>query len=121
MVLLETVPLCHRRDHRFFHAAVGSGFHYGRVVLHYRFSVDHNHHSEDSVGRGSGGRLAVNGMYYLHGKRGAAFLPGDCRAVFVQNLYGSEETADLSGKGRRVRTGARLKLRNFNHPDLYAR
>ena len=41
-------------------------------------------------------------MYYLALQRCAAILPGYSRAVFVQNLYGSEKKADLSCEGRAV-------------------
>ena len=50
-------------------------------------------------------RLAFACLHYYDGQRCAAVLHGDCRAILIKDIYGSEEETHLSGQGRDRRTG----------------
>ena len=102
MDFLEVVFVLPRRDYCFFHGTIGSCLFYGRTVLRPCIFNDCVYDCTETDIRRPYFGLAFFGMYYSALQRRTIVLPWNSGAVFVQDLYGSEKKADLSGEGRTV-------------------
>lgn len=95
MVFLEAVFIFPRWDYRLFHGAVGNRVLYGSIVLRFCVFDDCVYNCEEIDIRRPHVGMAVFGMHHTALQRRAVVLPWNSRAIFVQNLYGSEKKADL--------------------------
>ena len=67
------------------------------------FFYDYFYYSAEAGVRGSGFGLAFTGVYHAFPERGAVFLYRNPRTVPCQDLYGGQETPDLSGEGGAIK------------------
>ncbi len=96
MVFLETVCLFAGGDYGIFYGAAYDGGCTGSAFLRPGFRHDRCDDCENTDLRRSYFGLAVIGVHYSSGQRCTAVLPRHSRAILIQDVYGSEEKADLS-------------------------
>ena len=99
MVILEIVSVFHGRHSCLYdHSVVSdiSDWYYDIFFILFRPGICYNPCCNV---RGSGGRLAVSGMHYIPAWRLDFAVSWDYRSVFIEDLSGNEEKADLHNQG----------------------